>query len=209
MPQLCGLSERLCKRICDRGPHNRFLYLVEATGVARRYGAGVGRAGLAWSGTAKVARKAKWLSWTPTKNMIKRSPEKYGKYAGGVAGGPRNPLGSLSERSRYLLSDSWHDGAVDDWACSVQRLHSNAQRARCRSLRTRPDRNDRCCSVTQRKMLLSTFVRRPAAALQWIWHSKRNANPGASCRDLLACWRISPTHGASRRGCQRYSCADA
>jgi lipoprotein-anchoring transpeptidase ErfK/SrfK len=46
--------------------------------------------------------------------MIKRSPEKYGKYAGGVAGGPRNPLGSLSERSRYLLSDSWHDGAVDD-----------------------------------------------------------------------------------------------
>lgn len=91
----------------------------------------------------------------------------------------------------------------------VQRLRSNAQRARCRSLRTRPDRNDRCCSVTQRKMLLSTFVRRPAAALQWIWHSKRNANPGASCRDLLACWRISPTHGASRRGCQRYSCADA
>ena len=43
-------------------PRRRFLYLVEGFGFARRYGVGVGRAGLAWKGTAKVGRKAKWPS---------------------------------------------------------------------------------------------------------------------------------------------------
>lgn len=78
---------------------NRFLYLVESDDVARRYGIGVGRAGLAWSGTAEVGRKAKWPSWTPTANMIRREPEKYARYADGVPGGPGNPLGS---RALYL-----------------------------------------------------------------------------------------------------------
>jgi lipoprotein-anchoring transpeptidase ErfK/SrfK len=78
---------------------NRFLYLVEETGLARRYGIGVGRAGLAWTGTAEIGRKAKWPRWTPTKNMIRRQPRKYAKYANGVRGGPGNPLGS---RALYL-----------------------------------------------------------------------------------------------------------
>ncbi|MBP0441501.1 L,D-transpeptidase [Tianweitania sediminis] len=77
----------------------RFLYLVEEEGRARRYGIGVGRAGLAWSGTAEVGRKAKWPSWTPTPNMIRREPRKYAKFADGVPGGPSNPLGS---RALYL-----------------------------------------------------------------------------------------------------------
>lgn len=80
----------------------RFLYLVEASGVARRYGVGVGRAGLAFRGSAEVARKAKWPSWRPTDNMIKRNPKKYARYAGGMKGGPRNPLGS---RALYLYRD--------------------------------------------------------------------------------------------------------
>lgn len=80
-------------------PHKRFLYLVESRGRARRYGVGVGKAALAWSGTAKIKRKAKWPSWTPTQNMIKREPGKYAKYAGGVPGGPNNPLGA---RALYL-----------------------------------------------------------------------------------------------------------
>lgn len=78
---------------------NKFLYLVEKTGVARRYGIGVGRAGLAFSGSATVGRKAKWPRWTPTRNMIRRNPKKYAKYASGVPGGPGNPLGS---RALYL-----------------------------------------------------------------------------------------------------------
>lgn len=80
-------------------PANHFLYLVESFGRARRYGVGVGRAGLAFKGTAIIERKAEWPSWTPTQNMIRREPHKYARYAGGVPGGPNNPLGA---RALYL-----------------------------------------------------------------------------------------------------------
>lgn len=80
-------------------PRNHFLYLQTGVGTARRYGVGVGKAGLAFRGSAKIGRKAKWPSWTPTKNMIRREPGKYAKYANGVPGGPDNPLGS---RALYL-----------------------------------------------------------------------------------------------------------
>ena len=83
-------------------PRDRFLYLIEEGGLARRYGVGVGRAGLAFSGTATVGRKAKWPSWRPTDNMIRRDPKKYARYADGVPGGPKNPLGS---RALYLFRD--------------------------------------------------------------------------------------------------------
>jgi lipoprotein-anchoring transpeptidase ErfK/SrfK len=95
----------------------RFLYLIEEGGFARRYGIGVGRAGLAWSGTAEIGRKAKWPSWTPTENMIRREPEKYARYAGGVPGGPGNPLGS---RALYLFRngrDTYYriHGTTEPW----------------------------------------------------------------------------------------------
>lgn len=80
-------------------PRNHFLYLVERGGKARRYGVGVGRAGRAFRGGATIARKAKWPRWTPTKNMIRREPHKYARFAKGVAGGPSNPLGA---RALYL-----------------------------------------------------------------------------------------------------------
>lgn len=83
-------------------PRARFLYWVETEHTARRYGIGVGRAGLAWFGRADVGRKAEWPSWTPTANMIRREPEKYARYAGGVRGGPNNPLGA---RALYLFRD--------------------------------------------------------------------------------------------------------
>jgi len=80
-------------------PDRHFLYLTLGRGRARRYGVGVGKAGRTFKGSATIARKAKWPSWTPTANMIKREPHKYAKYAGGVPGGPNNPLGS---RALYL-----------------------------------------------------------------------------------------------------------
>ena len=80
-------------------PRARFLYLVEGRGRARRYGIGVGRAGLAFSGSARVGRKARWPRWTPTRNMIRREPEKYARFADGLPGGPGNPLGA---RALYL-----------------------------------------------------------------------------------------------------------
>ena len=68
-------------------PRNHYLYLVETRFTARRYGVGVGRAGLAFKGSAKIGRKAEWPGWTPTANMIRREPEFYGPFAGGVPGG--------------------------------------------------------------------------------------------------------------------------
>ncbi len=77
----------------------RRLYYVLENGRALRYGIGVGRAGLALSGNAYVGRRAEWPTWTPTANMIRREPHKNLKYAGGMPGGPNNPLGA---RAMYL-----------------------------------------------------------------------------------------------------------
>ena len=81
---------------------NHFLYFVNAPGWAIRYGVAVGRAGLSLKGAAVVGRKAEWPSWRPTDAMIARSPGKYARYAGGVPGGPKNPLGA---RALYLYRD--------------------------------------------------------------------------------------------------------
>lgn len=105
---------------------NRFLYLVMEGGQALRYGIGVGRAGFAWSGEAIVGRKAKWPTWTPPAEMIKREPE-LAKYAGGQKGGPDNPLGAralyLYKNGRYTLysihgtSDVWSIGRAVSSGC--------------------------------------------------------------------------------------------
>jgi lipoprotein-anchoring transpeptidase ErfK/SrfK len=78
----------------------RFLYLVMPGDRAMRYGVGVGREeGLQFKGNAVISRKAAWPGWTPTANMIKTQPERYKAYAGGLPGGPTNPLGA---RALYL-----------------------------------------------------------------------------------------------------------
>jgi len=78
----------------------RFLYLVGSNGRALRYGVGVGREeGLNFRGNATIARKAEWPRWTPTANMIKTQPERYGPVAAGLPGGLNNPLGP---RALYL-----------------------------------------------------------------------------------------------------------
>jgi lipoprotein-anchoring transpeptidase ErfK/SrfK len=78
----------------------RHLYLIQEGGTAMRYGVGVGREeALQFKGTATIGRKATWPTWTPTANMIRREPDRYGPYASGVPGGPGNPLGP---RALYL-----------------------------------------------------------------------------------------------------------
>ena len=84
-------------------PHNHFLYLTGKWGKARRYGVGVGKAGLAFKGSATIERKAEWPSWRPTDNMIRRDPGRYKKYAKGMPGGPNNPLGA---RALYLYRNN-------------------------------------------------------------------------------------------------------
>ena len=89
---------------------NKFLYYVLKDQLAIRYGVGVGKEGFGWSGTVKVGAKAEWPSWTPPADMIKRRPELI-KYAGGMPGGPENPLGA---RALYLF-----DGGRD----TMYRIH--------------------------------------------------------------------------------------
>lgn len=80
-------------------PFARFLYLVQPGNRAVRYGIAVGREGYGFSGDAAIHRKEAWPRWTPTANMVRKDPEVYGPYAGGMAGGIDNPLGA---RALYL-----------------------------------------------------------------------------------------------------------
>ena len=95
-------------------PHNRFLYLVEENGQARRYGVGVGRAGFGWSGTATIQRRAEWPRWTPPASMIERQPE-LEEWRHGMPGGIDNPLGA---RALYL-----YEGGRD----TLYRIHGTNQ----------------------------------------------------------------------------------
>lgn len=80
-------------------PYARVLYHVKGDGTATRYGIAVGREGYGFSGDANIRRMEMWPSWTPTANMIRREPDVYGPYAGGLPGGLENPLGA---RALYL-----------------------------------------------------------------------------------------------------------
>jgi lipoprotein-anchoring transpeptidase ErfK/SrfK len=88
----------------------KFLYYVLGNDRAIRYGIGVGRFGFGWKGVVKIGRKATWPTWTPPKEMIARQPN-LKKYAGGMPGGVKNPLGA---RSLYLF-----DGGRD----TLYRIH--------------------------------------------------------------------------------------
>jgi lipoprotein-anchoring transpeptidase ErfK/SrfK len=79
----------------------RFLYLVLGQGRALRYGIGVGREGFQWGGRAEIGRKAPWPRWTPPKAMVARDAFA-AKWAKGMPGGPRNPLGA---RALYLFAN--------------------------------------------------------------------------------------------------------
>lgn len=81
----------------------KYIYHIGDDGTAMRYGVAIGRAGLYEPGTFTIRRKAEWPSWTPTANMIEREPEVYAQFAGGVPGGPTNPLGA---RAFYLYVGS-------------------------------------------------------------------------------------------------------
>jgi lipoprotein-anchoring transpeptidase ErfK/SrfK len=79
----------------------RYLYLVRDDGTALRYGVGIGREGFAWSGSARIAAKRKWPTWTPPSEMIAREPE-LAQWRKGMPPSLSNPLGS---RALYIFQD--------------------------------------------------------------------------------------------------------
>ncbi len=86
-------------------PRSHYLYFVTAPGKAIRYGVGVGKAGLEFTGTATIALKKEWPTWRPTDEMIERDPKAYKRFIGNTEaqpGGPSNPLGA---RALYLFQN--------------------------------------------------------------------------------------------------------
>jgi len=82
-----------------------YLYFVTDKREAIRYGVGVGKAGLEFTGSAIIERKREWPSWRPTAEMIKRSPRTYSRFVDNdyiQPGGPNNPLGA---RALYLYQN--------------------------------------------------------------------------------------------------------
>jgi len=86
--------------------NEKFLYFVMGNDEAMRYGIGVGREGFAWHGTARVALKREWPTWTPPREMIGRQPE-LAKWANGMPPGLTNPLGA---RALYLFNKGGDSG---------------------------------------------------------------------------------------------------
>jgi lipoprotein-anchoring transpeptidase ErfK/SrfK len=76
----------------------RYLYFVNESGRAIRYGIGVGRAGFEWQGLLRVSRKAEWPDWTPSPDVLRRQPQ----LPRSLKGGPGNPFGA---RALYLGPD--------------------------------------------------------------------------------------------------------
>jgi len=86
-------------------PRSYYLYFVTEPRKAIRYGVGVGRAGLEFTGTATIDVKKKWPTWRPTNDMIEREPGAYAKFIDNTyvqPGGPDNPLGA---RALYLFQN--------------------------------------------------------------------------------------------------------
>lgn len=86
-------------------PRSYYLYYVTAPGTAMRYGVGVGKAGLDFSGSAIIQVKKEWPTWRPTDEMIERDPGSYKRFIGNTEaqpGGPGNPLGA---RALYLFQN--------------------------------------------------------------------------------------------------------
>ncbi|RFB80140.1 L,D-transpeptidase [Methylovirgula sp. 4M-Z18] len=77
-----------------------YLYYILGNNKAIRYGVATGSEAAGWTGEATVGRKAEWPHWMPPADMLERWPHlKPTADAGGLPGGPDNPLGA---RALYL-----------------------------------------------------------------------------------------------------------
>ncbi|WP_171175954.1 L,D-transpeptidase [Ruegeria sp. HKCCD8929] len=86
-------------------PRSFYLYYITEPRKAVRYGCGVGKAGLEFTGTATIDVKKEWPTWRPTDEMIERDPVAYSKFVDNdyvQPGGGDNPLGA---RALYLFQN--------------------------------------------------------------------------------------------------------
>ena len=86
-------------------PRSFYLYYVTEPRKAVRYGCGVGKAGLEFTGTATIDVKKEWPTWRPTDEMIERDPVAYGRFKDNdyvQPGGGDNPLGARAFRTESI-----------------------------------------------------------------------------------------------------------
>ncbi|WP_116597600.1 L,D-transpeptidase [Primorskyibacter marinus] len=105
LPQSVRIKQTLQPQQILIVPRAHFLYYVTEPGRALRYGVGVGKAGLEFTGTASIDVKKEWPTWRPTNEMIEREPKTYAKFKDNdyvQPGGPGNPLGA---RALYLFQN--------------------------------------------------------------------------------------------------------
>lgn len=102
LPRLVRLQSNLGPYEIHVAPSSFALYWTLPGGEAIRYRVGIGTTELYEFGVFKCGLKRKWPSWTPTANMIRREPDKYAQFAGGMPGGIENPLGA---RAIYLYAN--------------------------------------------------------------------------------------------------------
>jgi lipoprotein-anchoring transpeptidase ErfK/SrfK len=92
--------------------HARELYFVLGPGRALRYPVGVGRAGMAWHGRARIARKDLHPAWSPPEDIWRRHPSIPGVIPGGA---PNNPMGVAAmglDRGNYAIHGTNNPGSV-------------------------------------------------------------------------------------------------
>lgn len=83
--------------------HERQLYYVMGSGQALRYSVGVGKAGMAWHGRARVERKLVRPSWGPPEDIWRANPSLPAVIPGGA---PNNPMGEAVlglDRGNYAI----------------------------------------------------------------------------------------------------------
>ena len=92
---------------------SHFLFYVLPNGKAIRYGVATGQEAMGWTGRAYVGGMQEWPKWIPPKDMLERWPHLQPTAdAGGLPGGPDNPLGA---RALYLFYPDGKD--------SLYRIH--------------------------------------------------------------------------------------
>lgn len=104
-PQTVTVAEKYSPGQIIVLPRAHFLYFITEPRTALRYGVGVGKAGLDFTGTATISVKKEWPTWRPTDEMIERDPQAYTKFKDNdyvQPGGPGNPLGA---RALYLFQN--------------------------------------------------------------------------------------------------------
>ena len=167
LPRYVDVSEELPAREIHVSPSRFALFLTLGQGRAIRYTCGIGLPGLYEPGEFYVGARKEWPSWTPTQEMIERSPEKYKKHEDGMPGGPQNPLGS---RALYLFKPGIGD--------TFLRIHGT------NDPRTIGKRVSNGCARLVNNQMVHLYRRTPLDARVVLYPAAENGGVGPAAPDL-------------------------